>query len=45
MGIIVMPFISGTSVMAKMLGNHWEFGYCRDKMHKGLSYLKKYRHI
>jgi hypothetical protein len=34
MGIIVMPFISGTSVMAKMLGNHWEFGYCRDRRHK-----------
>jgi hypothetical protein len=34
MGVIVMPFISGTSVMAKMLGNHWEFGYCRDRIHK-----------
>jgi hypothetical protein len=34
MGIIVMPFISGTSIMAKMLGNYWEFGYCRDRMHK-----------
>jgi hypothetical protein len=34
MGVIVMPFISGSSVMAKMLGNHWEFGYCRDRMHK-----------
>jgi hypothetical protein len=34
MGVIVMPFISGTSVMAKMLDNHWEFGYCRDRMHK-----------
>ena len=34
MGVIVMPFISGTSVMAKMLGSHWEFGYCRDRMHK-----------
>jgi len=34
MGMIVMPFISGTSVMAKMLGNHWEFGYCRDRRHK-----------
>ena len=34
MGLIVMPFISGTSVMAKMLGNHWEFGYCRDQSHK-----------
>ncbi len=34
MGMIVMPFISGTSVMAKMIGNHWEFGYCRDRRHK-----------
>jgi hypothetical protein len=34
MGVIVMPFINGTSVMAKMLGDHWEFGYCRDRMHK-----------
>ena len=34
MGIIVMPFISGIIVMAKMLGNHWEFGYCRDRIHK-----------
>lgn len=34
MGVIVMPFISGTSVMAKMLGNHWEFGYCRDRNQK-----------
>jgi len=34
MGMIVMPFISGTSVMAKMIGNHWEFGYCRDRKHK-----------
>jgi hypothetical protein len=34
MGVIVMPFINGTSVMAKMIGNHWEFGYCRDRNHK-----------
>ena len=27
MGIIVMPFINGSGVMAKMLGNSWEFGY------------------
>jgi hypothetical protein len=26
MGVIVMPFIEGASVMAKMLGDHWEFG-------------------
>ena len=34
MGVIVMPFIDGTSVMAKMLGDYWEFGYCRDRIHK-----------
>ena len=34
MGVIVMPFIGGTSVMAKMIGDHWEFGYCRDRTHK-----------
>jgi len=34
MGVIVMPFISGTSVMAKVLGDHWEFGYCRDRNQK-----------
>ncbi|MBW1890155.1 MAG: hypothetical protein JRI93_06465 [Deltaproteobacteria bacterium] len=34
MGVIVMPFISGSSVMAKMLWDHWEFGYCRDRLHK-----------
>ena len=34
MGLIVMPFISGTSVMAKMIGNRWEFGYCRDRIQK-----------
>lgn len=27
MGVIVMPFISGSSIMAKMMGAHWEFGY------------------
>lgn len=27
MGVIVMPFIEGTSVMAKMIENQWEFGY------------------
>ena len=36
MGVIVMPFINGTSVMAKMIGDHWEFGYCRDRAHKVL---------
>jgi hypothetical protein len=34
MGVIVMPFIDGSSVMAKMIGGHWEFGYCRDRLHK-----------
>ncbi len=34
MGVIVMPFIDGTSVMAKRLGKIWEFGYCRDRIHK-----------
>ena len=34
MGVIVMPFIDGTSVMAKELGDRWEFGYCRDRTHK-----------
>jgi hypothetical protein len=34
MGVIVMPFISGSSVMAKMIGNRWEFGYSRDRSHK-----------
>ena len=34
MGMIVMPYINGTSVMAKMMGDYWEFGYCRDRSHK-----------
>ncbi|MDX9788046.1 MAG: hypothetical protein RBT11_14790 [Desulfobacterales bacterium] len=34
MGIIVMPFIDGSSVMAKLIGKHWEFGYCRDRIQK-----------
>lgn len=34
MGVIVMPFINGNGVMAKMLGNSWEFGYCRNNSHK-----------
>ena len=34
MGIIVMPFINGTSVMAKMMDKFWEFGYCRDRAHR-----------
>jgi len=34
MGVIVMPFIQGTGVMAKMIGPQWEFGYCRDRSRK-----------
>ncbi|MBI9077836.1 MAG: hypothetical protein JEZ02_20725 [Desulfatibacillum sp.] len=34
MGVIVMPFISGASIMAKMVGDHWEFGYSMDRTHK-----------
>lgn len=30
-GIIVMPFIEGIRVMAKVIGERWEFGYCRDR--------------
>ena len=28
-GVLVMPFIEGIRVMAKIIGSHWEFGYCR----------------
>jgi hypothetical protein len=31
MGVIVMPFIEGTSVMAKKIRGHWEFGFCRNR--------------
>lgn len=34
MGVLVMPFIEGTPVMAKELGDHWEYGYCRDRSRK-----------
>ncbi len=34
MGVLVMPFIEGTAVMAKELGDDWEFGYCRDRSRK-----------
>jgi hypothetical protein len=34
MGVIVMPFIAGTSVMAKKVGRDWEFGYSGDRSHK-----------
>lgn len=30
MGILVMPFIDGTCVMAKIVGDHWEFGYAHE---------------
>lgn len=32
MGIIVMPFVEGSNVMAKIMSGEWEFGYCRDKV-------------
>ena len=46
MGIIVMPFVNGSNVMAKMIGDHWEFGYCRDRAQKVLSepYITKTPH-
>jgi len=46
MGVIVMPFIEGTSIMAKMVGDHWEFGYSRDRIHKVQSepYITKTPH-
>ena len=34
MGVIVMPFVSGANVMAKMIGDHWEFGYSRNRSQK-----------
>ena len=34
MGVIVMPFVNGSSVMAKLIHNHWEFGYCRNRNQK-----------
>ena len=34
MGVIVMPFIAGTSVMAKKVGHEWEFGYSGDRSQK-----------
>jgi hypothetical protein len=46
MGVIVMPFVNGSSVMAKMIGTNWEFGYCRDRIHKVQSepYITKTPH-
>ncbi len=34
MGIVVMPYIDGTNVMGKTLADHWEFGFCRDRINK-----------
>ncbi len=34
MGVIVMPFVDGSNVMVKIIGNQWEFGYCRNRSHK-----------
>ncbi len=34
MGVIIMPFIEGTKVMAKKMGKHWEFGYTNESSHK-----------
>ena len=34
MGVIVMPFIEGTKVMAKKMGKYWEFGYTNEYAHK-----------
>lgn len=34
MGVIVMPFVNGSSVMAKIILSDWEFGYCRNRDHK-----------
>jgi len=46
MGIIVMPFVHGSSVMAKRIINNWEFGYCRNRSHKVQSepYITKIPH-
>ncbi len=46
MGIIVMPFVNGSSVMAKKLLNHWEFGYCieRDSKVQNEPYITKVPH-
>lgn len=46
MGVIVMPFINGSSVMAKKLLNHWEFGYCiaRDTKVQKEPYITKVPH-
>lgn len=37
MGVMVMPYVDGFNVMAKMIGSHWEFGYSGDRSHKVLA--------
>ncbi len=46
MGIVVMPFVEGRNVMAKVLGNSWEFGYAADRSQRVGSepYLTKTPH-
>lgn len=46
MGVVVMPFVNGSNVMAKKIWDHWEFGYCRDRLHKVQSepYITKTPH-
>jgi len=46
MGVIAMPFVNGSSVMAKMIFNNWEFGYCRNRTPKVQSepYITKVPH-
>ncbi len=34
LGIIVMPFVNGSKKKKKMIGELWEFGYCRDRSQK-----------
>jgi hypothetical protein len=34
LGVVVMPFIEGTHVMAKTVGDHWEFGYTHTRPQK-----------
>jgi len=46
MGVIVMPFVNGSSVMAKIIVDHWEFGYSRDRNRRVRSepYITKVPH-
>jgi hypothetical protein len=34
MGIVVMPFVNGQSIMAKLVSEQWEFGYCSESSQK-----------